>query len=204
MSVSRPSPIFHANLHPAAFGCNLYHLDHPDITLHHEVTNDHLDQFRTLHQKIDAHDPQAGEMRQQICRRHHDHPGKYGIKQESHHRLTTGTQGKIRRMAEGAEGHDDGRYRNKTGSQFPDLLRGIVNPREKSSYHEHQCRHDHTAEDAEYDHLVVCILGILQFTCTQILSHHNTDTGTQLKIDNIEQIRDGGGNVQSRHHVQTF
>lgn len=75
------------------------------------------------------HDPQAGEMRRQICHRHHDHPGKYGIKQESHHRLTTGTQGKIRRMAEGAEGHDDGRYRNKTGSQFPDLLRGIVNTR---------------------------------------------------------------------------
>ena len=106
-------------------------------------------------------------------------------------------------MAERTERHYDGRYCNEAGRQCLDLLRGIVNGREKSSYHEHQCSHDHTAEDAEYDHLVVCILGILQFTCTQILSHHNTDTGTQLKIDNIEQVRNGGSNIQTCHHIQT-
>ena len=80
-------------------------------------------------------------------------------------------------MAECTERHDDRGDCDELRSQSLDLFRSIINTGEKSSHHKHQCCHDHTTEDTEYDHLIVRILRLFQLAGAQILSYHNADTG---------------------------
>lgn len=84
-----------------------------------------------------------------------------------------------------------------------DLLRCIVDLREKSSDHQHKTCHDHAAEHTEHDHLVVCVLCFFQLAGAQILSDHDTDAGTKLQIDDVEQVCDCRRYIQSRHYLQS-
>ena len=93
-------------------------------------------------------------------------------------------------MAEGAERHDDGRNSNKAGGKFLDLIGGIVDTREKSAHDQHCDSHDHTAEHTEN-------------SGTKILSHDDTDAGTELDVYDIEKICDRRCDIQSGNHFQT-
>ena len=115
----------------------LYHLHQPDIAFHHKVTNDDLDRFGRLYEKVNAYDAKPRKMRQHICHRYHDHPGKDRVKQKGDKGLSPERRGKIRGMRKGAKRHDQGRYRNEICRQRFDFIRSVINTREKASQYKH-------------------------------------------------------------------
>ena len=106
-------------------------------------------------------------------------------------------------MTKRTKRHDQRRNGDKLCSQILNFRCRIVNIREKSPHEKHDCCHNHTAEDTENNHLVVCVFCLFQFSGSQILSHNNTDTRSQLYIDNVKQIGNRRGNIQPCHHIKS-
>ena len=137
-----------------------------------------------------------------IGKRNNEHPGIDAVEQEGDDRFSAGAQCKISTMREGAQRHCQGGNHNKWPGQLLDVFLGIVNGREKPSHKNHKDTDTGTGENAEKDHLIVRIPGLFLFAGPQKLTHHNRDAASQLKIDNIKQVADGGGDILGGHHLQ--
>ena len=101
------------------------------------------------------------------------------------------------------ERHTAGRHTKQCSCQSPHLVGCIIQQREQFRQKCHHAAADHTGQDGESDQLGVCILGLLHLAGSQELPHNDGNGAAHGSKHHAEQVGDGGGDIQSRHCLQT-
>ena len=174
----------------------------PRTSFHQHKSYNTLNQICKLRYEIKRHNRHHGKTAQAKNYGYSKDPHKPAVKKEGNKCLSSGSEGKIRRIDKAEERHTKSHYPYKRCGKGLNRLRCVINLRKKWCQAEHYQPCDNAAEDGKWYKLGVFISGSFKISGAQYLSDYYSRGIAHGNENHIKYIAQCVGYVHCRHHVK--
>ena len=115
----------------------------PSSASHHKISDGRFYKFCSIYQNVNCQHIKLCIMRQKQCKRNSDGPYKSAIKQERNSGSSAGTNGKVTCIGKRIERREHTRSHNQMSRQKANLIRCIIDTREKERGQKKKCPRSH-------------------------------------------------------------